>query len=117
VRSKAQLVGAPKPSTKKTNDVAEPSLNDEPYATAGFTLIGEWRSPSAVRLQYSVTHQGEKTGCDYQIRLDRTPCHYRNWRYWWICPLWKEGRFCGRRCGILYLPYGARTSGADSVTT
>jgi hypothetical protein len=83
------------------------SSNDEPYATAGFTLRGEWGCPTGVRLQYSVTHRDQKTNCDYEIRLDRTPCNYGNWRFWWICPLWQDGRACGRRCGVLYLPYGA----------
>ena len=46
----------------------------------------------ALKLAYSYC------GKDYQykIRLDKTPCHYGNYRYWFICP------HCGKRVGVLY---------------
>ena len=46
----------------------------------------------ALKLAYSYC------GKDYQykIRLDKTPCHYGNYRYWFICP------HCGKRAGVLY---------------
>ena len=28
--------------------------------------------------------------------LDRTPCHYSNYRYWYLCP------HCGKRTSVLY---------------
>jgi hypothetical protein len=82
--------------------------NDEPRSSISFTIRGfDSYHPEAIRLQYSTTHGDEKTSCDYDIKLDRTPCNYGNWRYWWICPLWHDGRACGRRCSVLYLPFGA----------
>ena len=46
----------------------------------------------ALKLAYSYC------GKDYQykIRLDKTPCHYGHYRYWFICPHY------GKRVGVLY---------------
>ncbi|MEM8556793.1 MAG: hypothetical protein AAGG50_03015 [Bacteroidota bacterium] len=48
---------------------------------------------------------------DYEVRLARTPLHFGGHRVWFVCPLLKNGRACGRRCGKLYLPPGARYFG------
>jgi hypothetical protein len=45
---------------------------------------------------------GEKTECDYRVQLDTTPCNLGGVRYWFICPLIKNGIPCGRRVGKLY---------------
>ena len=46
----------------------------------------------ALKLHYS--YNG-KDYC-YKIRLDKTPCHYGNYRYWFNCPN------CNKRVGVLY---------------
>ena len=32
----------------------------------------------------------------YSIRLDKTACHFGNYRYWWLCPN------CSKRVSVLY---------------
>ena len=32
----------------------------------------------------------------YSIRLDKTACHFGNYRYWWLCPK------CSQRVSVLY---------------
>jgi Zn-finger protein len=46
---------------------------------------------------------GEKTDCDYKIQLTTTPCYFGGKRYWFICPWYSNGVYCGRRVGSLYL--------------
>jgi hypothetical protein len=57
-----------------------------------------------IRLQYTYTNKwsGEKGNLDYKIRLTTTPCNYGGVRYWFICPLSKNGQYCGRRVGVIY---------------
>lgn len=56
-------------------------------------------------------YTGEKTDLDYKIQLATTPCHFGGVRYWFICPLAKNGRYCGRRTGTLYLASGGKYFG------
>lgn len=62
-----------------------------------------------VRFQYTNTRRstGEKTECDYKVRLVTTPCHLGGVRRWFICPLSHNGVPCGRRVGKLYCPPGS----------
>lgn len=57
-----------------------------------------------MRLHYTHTDYwtSEKTKMDYQVQLTTTPCNLGGVRYWFICPLSKSGRYCGRRVGVLY---------------
>jgi len=61
------------------------------------------------RFQYTSTRRstGEKTECDYKVRLVTTPCHFGGVRWWFLCPLITNGVSCGRRVGTLYCPPGA----------
>ena len=57
-----------------------------------------------IRLYYTHTDRlsGEKEELDYKIPLATTPCNYGGVRYWFICPLYKNGQYCGRRVGVIY---------------
>ena len=44
----------------------------------------------------------KKKDFDYKIPLTTTPCRYGGKRYWFICPWYKKGVYCGRRVGTLY---------------
>ncbi len=57
-----------------------------------------------MKLNYTHTDRwsSEKSEMDYRIELATTPCRYGGKRYWFICPLTKNGRYCGRRVGVLY---------------
>ena len=48
----------------------------------------------------------EKIKVDYEIPLVATTCHFGGQRYWFICPMTVNGRYCGRRVGKLYLAPG-----------
>jgi hypothetical protein len=54
---------------------------------------------------------GEKTECDYKVQLVTTPCHLGGVRWWFICPLSRNGVPCGRRVGTLYLSPGGKYYG------
>lgn len=64
------------------------------------TIEGE----NFVRFYYTVTDRntGEKTDYDYKVQLTSTPCNFGGVRYWFICPLSRNGVCCGRRVAKLY---------------
>lgn len=57
-----------------------------------------------LRINYTQTDRDtkEKKDFDYKIPLTTTPCRYGGKRYWFICPWYKSGIYCGRRVGTLY---------------
>lgn len=79
----------------------------EQTASIGMT-VGTRDGEDYARFQYTHTRRstGEKTKCDYKVRLVTTPCHLGGVRWWFICPLTTKGHYCGRRVGKLYLPPG-----------
>lgn len=53
-----------------------------------------------MRLSYTY----DKTeNMDYTVRLVSTPCHFGGVRWWFLCPLYRNGISCNRRVGVLYL--------------
>jgi hypothetical protein len=66
-----------------------------------------------VKLNYTITDRdsGEKTDYDYKVSLTTTPCHFGGVRYWFICPLVRNGAPCGRRVGTLFLSSGGKYFG------
>ena len=44
----------------------------------------------------------EKKDFDYKIPLTTTSCNYGGKRYWFTCPWYKNGNYCGKRVGVLY---------------
>lgn len=56
-----------------------------------------------IRLRYTQTDsEGNSQKFDYKVSLTTTPCHFGGIRYWFVCPLSVNGRYCGRRVGVLY---------------
>lgn len=57
-----------------------------------------------IRLQYTQTDKDteENKYFDYQVPFVKTACNFGGHRYWFICPLYKDGVYCGRRVGVLY---------------
>ena len=47
--------------------------------------------------------RGDKSNLEYNIPLTTTPCHLGGKRYWFTCPWYANGIYCGRRVGVLYL--------------
>ena len=68
----------------------------------------------AVKIQSYINGNGNKTCLELitegfvtsrqKIELTRTPCHYGRWRWWFVCPVVKDGIYCGNRVGKLYIP-------------
>ena len=56
-----------------------------------------------IRFQYSqIEHNGESNDFDYTVKLISTNCNYGGKRWWFKCPLIKDGIPCNRRVGVLY---------------
>ena len=43
-------------------------------------------------------------GMEYKISIERMACRLGGWRYWFLCPVFKDGVYCGNRVTKLYLP-------------
>ena len=48
---------------------------------------------------------------EQRIELTTTDCNYGRFRYWFVCPVVKDGVYCGNRCAKLYLPPGGQYFG------
>lgn len=70
----------------------------------GFSIILNGDKSDHIQLKYTHTDHWseEKSQMDYGIPLTSTSCNYGGKRYWFICPLYKNGRYCGRRVGTLF---------------
>jgi len=73
-------------------------------SSIGFTVEVSENDSNTIRLQYTHTDpwSGKKESMDYRANLTTTPCRYSGKRYWFICPLYTNGRYCGRRVGVLF---------------
>ena len=66
-----------------------------------------WNTPyerATLNLKYTHTDHwnGEKSNMNFEIELTTTPCRYGGKRYWFVCPLNKNGQYCGKRVGVIY---------------
>ncbi len=59
---------------------------------------------SSLTLHYIQTdhNTGEHKAFGYDVQLVSTPCNYGGVRWWFICPLTRNGIYCGKRVGFLY---------------
>jgi len=76
----------------------------EEKSSISYSFSDHFDNTGHLRLWYTQTdrYSGEKTSLDYNVQLVTTPCNYGGKRYWFICPLSKNGQPCGRMVGILY---------------
>jgi len=76
-------------------------------------VVSTFEGEKYVRFYYTVTNRssGEKTDYDYKVALTTTRCNFGGVRYWFICPLSRNGVYCGRRVGMLYSPPGSHYYG------
>lgn len=73
---------------------------DKPSSSVGYRLtVGP--AAGTLRLLYSMKSLG--ADFDYTVRLVTTSCHLGGVRWWFVCPLVKNGAVCGRRVRKLYL--------------
>jgi hypothetical protein len=57
-----------------------------------------------IRLMYTTTgrNTGRQTFFEYNVGIVTTPCHFGGARCLFICPLSRNGVYCGRRVGALH---------------
>lgn len=76
--------------------------------------IGDERWPID-RIEFQYTHSdywsGGSMSMDYSADIVSTPCRYGGHRYWFLCPIYRNGRACRRRVAVLYKPPGSRFFG------
>ena len=73
-------------------------------SSIGFTVNINGNECDNIKLQYTHTNRqtDEKENMNFKIELTTTPCNYGGVRYWFICPLSKNGKYCGQRVGVLF---------------
>lgn len=61
------------------------------------------------KLSYTITDHftGEKHHIEHKYPLVTTPCNYGGKRHWFICSVYNQGHYCGRRVAKLYLGAGS----------
>src|SRR5262249_11129670 len=62
-----------------------------------------------LRLRYTLPQVEASVG--YWIALTTTRPHFGGLRWWFVCPLVRNGQECNRRVAKLYLPPGGRYFG------
>ena len=73
---------------------------EKPSSFVGYLLtVGP--NVGTLRLLYSI--QSMNAELDYPVQLVTTPCHLGGVRWWFTCPLTKNGVACERRVRKLYL--------------
>jgi hypothetical protein len=73
---------------------------DKPSSSVGYRLtVGP--GAGVLRLLYAMKSLNAEL--DYSVRLMTTACHLGGVRWWFVCPLVKDGVACGRRARKLYL--------------
>lgn len=72
-------------------------------SSVGYTAVIT-ETENYLELKYTHTDRGSgnKEDMDYKIQLTTSPCKYGGKRYWFICPLSKNGQYCGKRVGVIY---------------
>ena len=64
-----------------------------------------------IRPQYAKFNSGLMRLEESMIRITTTQPHLGGDRHWFMCPVMRDGKNCGRRVGRLYLPPGAGVFG------
>lgn len=68
-------------------------------------LGGNGNTTPLLHVSYGVLlPEGIEKRCQYSVRLSTSACNYGGVRYWFECPVVKDGVYCGNRCAKLYLP-------------
>ena len=70
------------------------------------------QTDKANKIDVNYSYRGK--AYSYSIRLDKTACHFGNYRHWWLCPscskrvsvLYCAGTYVCRHC--LSVPYGSQ---------
>ena len=77
-------------------------------SSIGFSISrddwGTEEEKTYMELKYTHTDgwSGEKSDMNYKIPITTTPCNFGGHRNWFLCPLYKDNIYCGKRVGVLY---------------
>lgn len=85
------------------NGIVTWSCNGEKVGEIGYTVFSDGQDLKS-RLKYRIVKTGEEL--DYTIRFTYTKLSWGIKRWWFVCPLTKNGIRCNQRVGKLYLPPG-----------
>lgn len=57
-----------------------------------------------IKLTYKIRKHGEElwTDIDYSLKMESLPCRYGGKKWFFICGLYKNNQYCGRRVRVLY---------------
>ncbi len=68
-------------------------------------IVSMFQGEEYCRLNYTITDRfsGRGKNLNYNVRLVSTLCNFGGRRWWFICPLTRDGEVCKRRVGVLYL--------------
>ncbi len=80
----------------------------EKVGEISYSIFLENHQPK-VELTYHIKSTDEDI--HYTIKLTSTKLHWGTSRWWFVCPLIKNGMICNRRVGKLYLPPGGKYFG------
>jgi hypothetical protein len=96
------------PQCSKSGGISWKNCYGEESSSIGI-VVSTFEDESFVHFYYTVTdrNSGEKTDYDYKVQLTTTPCNFGGVRYWFICPLSRNGVYCGRMVAKLYKAPGA----------
>ncbi|QJW92543.1 hypothetical protein [Frigoriglobus tundricola] len=89
-----------RPGTNRSGSLEWRRGNDEKPSSVSYTMTVA-DGGGSFRLQYKIGQPPERF--DYPVQLVKTSCHLGGVRWWFICPLTKNGTACGRRARKLYL--------------
>ncbi len=74
-------------------------------STGSISIYSYIQDEEYLTFSYTNTNRetDEKVDYNYRIPLTTTPCHFGGKRYWFICPWYVNGQYCGRRVGVLFM--------------
>lgn len=57
-----------------------------------------------VEFSYKIKKREEETwtAMDYSFQMEKVPCYYGGFKWFFVCGLYKDGIYCGRRARVLY---------------
>ena len=108
-----------KQSVELCREISIKSLKDNGFLHANKTGNIHWKNAAgevlgSVDLQTFISADDDKTCLELamggfvngiqRIELTTTPCYYGGVRWWFVCPVVKDGVYCGNRMAKLYCP-------------
>ncbi len=74
-----------------------------PEQSVGITVDTVSAIPFVLLHYVQTSKEGVKTSFDYKITISSIPCRFGGRRYYFQCPLSRNGVMCNRRVGVIYL--------------